>query len=484
MKKNITNQIMLITYSDSIGSNLKELYEVLSRHFKGAIGGIHILPFFPSSGDRGFAPITYDVVDPAFGDWNDITKFSEEYYLMCDYRINHMSAQSEIYQDYLKNHNESRYKDFFIKWNEFWDGEPSEEDFQKLYLRKQTPYVDAQFADGTTEKVWSTFSNEQIDIDCLHSEEAKKYLYEQLQKLAGRGIALIRTDAMAYAAKRKGENCFFVEPEMWTLIDQCRDALKGTGVEILPEIHENYFYQKKLEEQGVWTYDFQLPFLILNAVWFGRTMYLKNWLQICPRKQFTTLDTHDGIGVVDARYLMPDEEVLETKRAVFDANPEINEIYKDRQMRVNFSKFDTYQIACAYYDALGGEDDRYLIARAVQFFAPGIPMVYYVGLFAGRNDFEFYHRSKQGRDINRQYYTLPEIEEEMKRPVVQKMYRLMCLRNSHEAFSGEFRLLTSDEHTLHIRWEKGTAYTELFVDFEKLRYEIRYTDNGKVKMFE
>lgn len=108
MKKNVANQVMLITYSDSIGSNLKELYEVLSRHYRGAIGGIHILPFFPSSGDRGFAPITYDVVDPAFGDWDDIAKFSEEYYLMCDYMINHMSAQSEIYQDYLKNHNDSR----------------------------------------------------------------------------------------------------------------------------------------------------------------------------------------------------------------------------------------------------------------------------------------------------------------------------------------------------------------------------------------
>lgn len=483
MKKNIANQIMLITYPDSLGDNLKDLHQVLSGYFKGAIGGIHILPFFPSSGDRGFAPITYDIVDPAFGDWNDITALSEAYYLMCDYMINHMSAQSEIYQDYLKNHDRSRYKDFFIKWNEFWDGEPSEEDFKKLYLRKQVPYVNAKFADGSSEKVWSTFSNEQIDIDCLHSEEAKKYLYAQLRKLAGRGMALIRTDAMAYAAKRKGENCFFVEPEMWTLIGQCREALAGTGVEILPEIHENYFYQKKLEEQGVWTYDFQLPFLILNAVHFGRTMYLKNWLQICPRKQFTTLDTHDGIGVVDARYLMPDEEVLETKRKVFEINPEINEIYKDRHMTVNFSKFEAYQINCTYYDALGSEDERYILARAVQFFAPGIPQVYYVGLFAGRNDFAFYQRSKQGRDINRHYYSLPEISEEMTRPVVQKMYRLMCLRNSHEAFNGEFRLLASDGHTLHIRWEKGASYAELLADFSTLTYSIRYTEDGKERTF-
>lgn len=474
---------MLITYPNSMGNNLKDLEQVLLKYYGDAIGGIHILPFFPSSGDRGFAPITYDVVDPRFGDWDDIKRLSEKYYLMCDYMINHMSAQSAIYQDYLKKHNKSKYRDFFIKWNEFWDGEPSSEDFQKLYLRKQIPYIYAQFADGSKEKIWTTFSDEQIDINCLGSEEAKKYLAEQLLKLSDRGMTLIRTDAMAYAAKRKGENCFFVEPEMWTLIDQCKEALKGTDVEILPEIHENYFYQKKLEEQDVWTYDFQLPYLILNAVYFGRTLYLKNWLKICPRKQFTTLDTHDGIGVVDTRYLMPDEEVLETKRKVFEANPDLNVLYKDSRVKVNFSKFDTYQIICCYYDALGSDDNRYLIARAVQFFAPGIPQVYYVGLFAGRNDFKLFESTREGRDVNRHYYALSEIEEEVKRPVVRNMYRLMRLRNNHEAFNGEFKLLDSDMYSLHIRWENGGSFAELFVNFKEMRFKIIYTENDKVEEF-
>ena len=475
MAKKLDNKIMLITYPDSLGNNLRDLDSVLETHFDGAIGGIHILPFFPSSGDRGFAPITYDIVDPAFGDWEDIEKLAEKYYLMCDYMINHMSAQSAIYKDYLQNHNASEYRDFFIRWNEFWGGEPEEADLQKLYLRKPKPFVEAHFADGTVEKMWSTFSDEQIDIDCLHSRKAKEYLKEQLQKLAARGFALIRTDAMAYAAKRKGENCFFVEPEMWTLVKECREALSGTGVEILPEIHENLFYQQKLEEHGVRSYDFQLPFLLLNAVYTGRTMYLKNWLRICPRDQFTTLDTHDGIGVIDARYLLPDEEIHETKRMVFEANPGINEIYQDSRWKVNFSKFDIYQIACTFYDALGGEDGRYLLSRAVQFFTPGIPQVYYVGLFAGRNDFDFYHRTRQGRDINRHYYSLPEIEEEMKRPVVREMLELMRLRNNHAAFNGTFRLLPSSPSELRLRWENGAEFAELDADFAALTYTIRHS---------
>ncbi len=475
MKKKVSNKIMLITYADCMGNNLHDLDFVLTEYLKDAVYGLHILPFFPSSGDRGFAPITYDEVDPAFGNWDDITSLSERYYMMCDYMINHMSAQSLIYKDFIEKHNDSQYKDFFIHWNKFWDGEPSEEDFAKLYLRKETPYIEAKFKDGTTEKLWTTFSSEQIDIDCLHSEEAKKFLRIQLQNLAKRGISLIRTDAMAYAAKRKGTSCFFVEPEMWDLMKQCQDALKDTDVEVLPEIHENYFIQKKMEEKGVYTYDFQLPMLILNAVYFGKSLYLKDWMKLCPRKQFTTLDTHDGIGVVDVRYLMPDEEVLETKKKVFEQNPDINELYADHKQKVNFSKFDTYQITCTYYDALGSDDNRYLMARAIQFFTPGIPQVYYVGLFAGRNDFDFYHESRQPRDINRHYYTLDEIEEEFKRPVVQKMNWLMRFRNLHPAFDGEFILLDTDEHTLGIRWENGDDYAQLMVDFETLKYEISYS---------
>ena len=109
MKKNVSNKIMMITYPDSLGKNLKELDFVLPQYLDQAVSGVHILPFFPSSGDRGFAPITYEQVEPAFGDWDDIKTLSEKYYLMCDYMINHMSVQSAVYQDYMEKHEESRY---------------------------------------------------------------------------------------------------------------------------------------------------------------------------------------------------------------------------------------------------------------------------------------------------------------------------------------------------------------------------------------
>ena len=96
----IKNEIMLITYADSLGENLKDLKEVLDEHYSDAIGGVHILPFFPSSGDRGFAPMRYDVVDEAFGTIEDVKEISMDKYLMYDFMVNHISRQSEFFKDF------------------------------------------------------------------------------------------------------------------------------------------------------------------------------------------------------------------------------------------------------------------------------------------------------------------------------------------------------------------------------------------------
>ena len=99
--KKIQNKVMLITYPDSMGGDLKNLRQTLERYVPGAVGSIHILPFFPSSGDRGFSPISYDMVEPAFGDWSDIAALAKDYTLMCDMMVNHISRRSVEFQDYL-----------------------------------------------------------------------------------------------------------------------------------------------------------------------------------------------------------------------------------------------------------------------------------------------------------------------------------------------------------------------------------------------
>lgn len=471
--RKIENKCMLITYSDSMGNNLNDLKHVLDKYFRKAIGGVHILPFFPSSGDRGFAPMDYHKVDSAFGEWKDVEELAENYFLMFDYMINHISAQSEYYKDFLKYKDDSKYHDLFIRYKDFWEnGEPTEKQVDVIYKRKpRAPYVDAQFEDGTTEKVWCTFDEEQIDINCK-SDTAKEFIKDNLITLCKHGAALIRLDAFAYATKKAGTSCFFIEPDVWEFLKDCENVIRPYGVEILPEIHEHYTMQKKIESENYYVYDFALPMLLINALYYGKTEYLKNWLTICPRKQFTTLDTHDGIGVVDVKDLLPDEEIERTKEDIFKYGANVKKIYNTAA----YNNLDIYQVNCSYYSALGDDDAAYLLARAVQFFAPGIPQVYYVGLLAGKNDLKLLEETKVGRNINRHYYTLEEIESESNRPVVQKLLQLMEFRNTHPSFEGDFILEDCLENEIHIIRISGEHRSELKADFLTKKMEIIYSD--------
>ena len=470
--KKLANQIMLITYSDSMGGNLAELQKVLSRHFSGAVGGVHLLPFFPSSADRGFAPMTYREVDPAFGDWEDVRRLGEDYFLMFDYMINHISRSSEYFQDYVKHGDASRYRDLFIRYRDFWPGgEPTQEQVDLIYKRKpRAPYVDVTLQDGSTEKIWCTFDEEQIDLNCYHPF-TKAWNRENLQFLAEKGAALIRLDAFAYATKKPDTSCFFVEPDVWELLSECREAVAPCGAVLLPEIHEHYSMQLKVAEHGYYVYDFALPMLLLHALFSGRADRLIHWLNICPRKQFTTLDTHDGIGVVDARDLMTEDEIALTQEKLYAHGGSVHKKYSSTA----YNNLDIYQINCTYYSALGEDDDAYLLARAVQFFAPGIPQVYYVGLMTGKNDVQLVEKTRTGRDINRHYYTQEEIDREVTRPVLQKMTALMRLRNTHPAFGGEVTIGGDAPGRLQIAWVNGAHRAELDADMTSHRFAVTYT---------
>lgn len=425
---------MLITYGDSLGKNFQELETILDTHYQEAIGGIHLLPFFPSSADRGFSPMRYDQVDPVFGDFEDLKRIGEKYELVYDFMINHISAKSAYYLDFQAKKEDSVYKEMFIRYKHFWEnGEPTEAEVDAIYKRKpKAPYVDLTFQDGTTEKIWSTFSEEQIDLD-IKAEVTKKFIKDTLTFMSENGASMIRLDAFAYAIKQAGTSCFFIEPEIWDLLNEIEEIVSEHEVSLLPEIHEHYSIQLKLAEKGFWVYDFALPMLVLHALFTHKGERLKHWLDICPRKQMTTLDTHDGIGVVDVVDLLTPEEIDETKEILYAKGANVKKKYSSAE----YNNLDIYQINCSYYSALGNNDDAYLLARAIQFFAPGVPQVYYVGMLAGENDLELLEQTKEGRNINRHYYSSEEVDENMKRPVVQKLRDLMIFRNNSSAFDGE-----------------------------------------------
>jgi sucrose phosphorylase len=247
------------------------------------------------------------------------------------------------------------------------------------------------------------------------------------------------------------------------------------GAVLLPEVHEHYTMQQRIAEHGYYVYDFALPMLLLQAVYDGTARNLKHWLSVCPRHQFTTLDTHDGIGVVDVRDLMSDEELERTQENVYNRGANVKRIYNTAK----YQNLDVYQINCTYYSALGEDDEAYLLARAVQFFTPGIPQIYYVGALAGRNDIELVEKTKLGRNINRHDYGLEEIRKEVQRPVVQRLFELIRFRNDCAAFDGEYELLPCDDNRLEIRWSGGGEEATLRADLAERSFVIEHSRAGE-----
>lgn len=473
----IKNEAMLITYSDSLGKNMKDLKFVLETYFKESIGGVHLLPFFPSTGDRGFAPSDYTTVDPDLGSWEDVDALGEKYYLMFDFMINHISRESKFFQDFKKNHENSPYKDMFIRVHEFFPpGRPTQEDIDLIYKRKdKAPFQTVHFEDGTTEEVWNTFGEEQIDLD-VNKAIVKEFIRETIKDMASHGCSLIRLDAFAYAVKKLDTNDFFVEPEIWDLLDEVRAEAAKYQVELLPEIHEHYSIQMKIADHDYFVYDFALPMVVLFSLYSGKANRLANWLKMSPMKQFTTLDTHDGIGVVDARDLLTDEELDYTSEQLYKVGANVKRVYSSEK----YNNLDIYQINSTYYSALGNDDSSYLLSRILQCFAPGIPQIYYVGLLAGENDIELLEATKEGRNINRHYYTLEEIENEVERPVVKQLLSLLRFRNTSKAFDleGKFEILTPDESTIEIVRTSADQQTKARLVANLATKEYTIEENG------
>ena len=225
----------------------------------------------------------------------------------------------------------------------------------------------------------------------------------------------------------------------------------------MPEIHEHYTIQFKIADHDYYVYDFALPMVTLHALYSGRTHQLAKWLKMSPMKQFTTLDTHDGIGVVDVKDILTDEEIDFASNELYKVGANVKRKYSSAE----YNNLDIYQINSTYYSALGDDDHKYFLARLIQAFAQGIPQVYYVGALAGKNDMELLRKTNNGRDINRHYYSTAEIDENLKRPVVKALNALAKFRNELDAFDGTFSYTTDDDTSISFTWRGETSQATL-----------------------
>lgn len=481
----VKNKVQLITYPDSLGGDLKSLNIILEKYFLDIFkGGVHILPPFPSSGDRGFAPVTYLEIDPRLGTWNDIKVIGENFDILIDLMVNHISKQSKYFQDFLKKGRKSKYADLFITLDKIWsDGNPVKEDIDKMFLRRKKPYSTFIIEEtNKEEKVWTTFGktnpSEQIDFD-INSEKTKKLLKDFFMFFSKNNIKIVRLDAVGYVIKKLETSCFFVEPEIYDFIDWIRGLADSQGIELLPEVHAHYSTQFNLARHGYYIYDFVLPYTILHTLINKSSKKLYEYIKIRPSRQFTMLDCHDGIPVIpDLNDLIDTKEASIVVQKCVDRGALLSKIITEEHK--GEGDFDVHQIDCTYYSALGCDDDLYIAARAIQFFVPGIPQVYYVGLFAGKNDYDAVKKTGENREINRHNYTVSEIENSINNLVVKRLLKLIKFRNEYEAFNGEFKILQCAESEIALTWQKEKWRCKLNIELETNKSVIYYlNENGE-----
>lgn len=482
------NQVQLITYVDRLsGGGFKDLQQLLEGPLAGVFGGAHLLPFFHKydGADAGFDPIDHRQTDARLGSWTDVKNLSGAAELMADLIVNHVSSESPQFEDVVRQGAASPYAGMFLKMDDVFPEGAKEADLLRIYRpRPGMPFTSIAIAGGARRFFWTTFTPKQLDINIAHPESVA-YLASILKEFSQSGISSIRLDAAGYAVKKTGTSCFMI-PETYEFIGELAKQAKALGIDVLVEIHSHYLEQIQIAKRVDRVYDFALPPLVLHALFKGTGKYLKQWLAISPRNAVTVLDTHDGIGVIDVGAssdgkpgLLPPAEIDELVETIHARS----EGQSRKATGAAASNLDLYQVNCTFFDALGRRDVDYLIGRAVQFFAPGVPQVYYVGLLAGGNDMELLARSGVGRDINRHYYTREEIAQDLARPVVRGLIELIRFRNSHPAFGGELTVSGEAEKDLQLEWRKGADWARLEVDFAAPSAMVRHSSAAGERQF-
>lgn len=469
--------------------------------------------------------------------------------LKLDFILNHASVLSPQFQDLLKNGKSSAYRDFFIDWNDFWQGcgsmteqgyiQPEAKYLEKMLFRKPgLPILMARMPDGTEEPYWNTFY-QQVDYlrptvqqlmqisglqysaaVRLHSmltaalnagqkpdeinfgkyaacksvvinwlEEHREYLGQMdlnikspivwefyrntLQTLAGYGASIVRLDAFAYAPKEPGEKNFLNDPATWELLDKVKVLADEYGLQLLPEIHASYsekIYQT-VADKGYMTYDFFLPGLVLDAIENKDGSYLAAWADELRDHQIHTvnmLGCHDGIPLLDLKGLLPEERIQSLIGTIVARGGMVKDLHGQKNIY--------YQVNATYYSALGADDDKMLLARAIQLFMPGKPQVWYLDLFAGKNDVEAVRHAGAGghKEINRTNLNAEQINTALQRDVVQRQLDLLRLRKTHPAFHSDAEITTTwSAPVLSICWKHGADMIALRADLVKDKFEIQ-----------
>jgi glucosylglycerate phosphorylase len=438
---------MLITYGDQIRepgvAPLRTLAAAGARWWRDLVSAVHILPFYPYSSDDGFSVKDFHAVDPALGGWDDVRGIAADFELMFDAVFNHMSARSEWFRRFLAG--DPEFEDFFVTV----DGDP---DLSGVVRPRALPLLTEFESARGMQKVWTTFSADQVDLNVKNPEVLLR-LVEVLLFYVVRGARWIRLDAIAYLWKQLGTACIHL-PQTHRIIQLMRAILDDVapGVRLITETNvphpDNISYFGNGTNQAQLVYNFALPPLVLHAIRTGDATALTSWAQglTLPSNRvtfFNFLASHDGIGLNPARgILAPDEIEALVHGAVAHGG------YVSHKNNPDGSR-SPYELNINYFDALsdpdGGESiqlqvARFLCAQSILLTLQGLPGIYVHSLLGSRGDRAAAEQSGIPRRINRAKLDRPQLERELNQPdslrarVFDGFSRMLRARRQQAAF--------------------------------------------------
>jgi sucrose phosphorylase len=513
----ITNGVMLNAYPDSIGTNLSNLVNMLQMpEFKNTFSLFYVLPtFFNSDLDRGFSIIDYNLNKELVSE-EDLKALEKlDIQLKFDIVLNHLSVASPQFKDLLKHGNQSKYKDFFINWNTFWKGNgtigddgviiPKDEFLNKLFMRKSgLPILKVPFPDGTEQPYWNTFYQKvnddksflgQMDVNAK-SEHVWDFYEETLKKVSDFGCKILRLDAFAYLHKEIGQTNFFNKPGTWDYLERIKEIAQKNNLTVLPEIHAEYglHLHDEVANEGYYIYDFFLPGLTIHTIENSNSLALLTWAKEIISKGYKTvnmLGCHDGIPVLDLKGksvngvynkgLLEDEKIEIIMNKIMERGGRVKNLYDPSGKKISY-----YQVNATFFSALEEDEQKLLLARAIQLFMPGIPQVWYLDLFAGKNNYEAADNggSAGHKEINRTTLSIQDIENGLKRDVVIKQLEMIRLRNTSKAFDGDIKINETSKNEINILWENGNNFAHLKANLKTYKFTINYTETGESKLID
>ena len=331
----------------------------------------------------------------------------------------------------------------------------------------------------------------QMDLNAA-SEKVWAFYDETLRKLRGYGAKMVRLDAFAYLHKAPGMRNFFNKPGTWDYLERLRQIAQRHDLTLLPEIHSEYGQglHEEVAAEGFPIYDFFFPGLVIDALDRGTGRHLLHWIRELRDKRINTvnmLGCHDGIPVLDLKGatredahragLLDDDQIDAVVERIMDRGGRVKNLYGPDGKKIAY-----YQVNATFFSALGEDERKLRLARAIQIFMPGIPQVWYLDLFAGRNDYAAADAGATGghKEINRSTLQHADVEQGLKRIIVQDQLQLLRLRNNSPAFAGELEIHNTDDHCLHLTWTNGSHVATLNADLRDHSFCITHRDDAGV----